>query len=958
MNGLNHRAVRSVCMVRVVIAALAITASPLAMAQLPVLSIAAPTSTATEGAALAFRVTRTGLNLLPVAVDCVSSDGTAKAGGSAPYDDYVATTQQIVFLPTDPSPSTKLCQVSTKDDSYYEGAQTVRATLSNVVGLATISVATADGTIADNDAAPRFSATGPAVAESSALIFAVAKVGASELTHQVTASTSDGTATIADSDYTAVSGAVLTFASGTSQQTVSVATTHDTKYENDETVMLNLANPSNGAIVDTPQVAGTVSNNDAGPLITISDVTVSEGGVATLTVSKSGSTALSHSVAWATANDTATAGGDYTAGSGTVSFGPTETTKTIQVQTKTDIEIEGTERFFVNLSAVAGGGGTNGASIADPQGAVTVNNVIPPSFAINDPPAVNEGGLITFAVSQASNDGASHTLSWTTTNSSATAGSDFTAASGTLTFAPSDTSKTIQVQTLTDSLNESTETFFVDLGANGDGAILIQDGRGIGTINNPPVSDAATYTYDELGRVVAVMYADFTGQIYTYDKAGNRTSTFSGKPSVLGAGGPYAVNEAQQASITVSRTGDISTVASVSYSTLNETAVAGVNYTATSGVLTFPIGTRNQTVNVPTLNDGKYNIPLTFLFRLSGESTNAAIGPSDARVTVNNINSAPQFSISAGAAANEGGSVSFTITKTNATALSHSVSYATATGTAGSSDFTASSGTLTFPAATTSQVVQVSTLTDSLYEASETFAMNLSSPTAGATIGTAGATGTITNTTAAPSFSINSDNEPEGQTLQFVVTRTGDTSLSHSVNYATANGTAIAGTNYTATSGTLTFPASNGNATQNVSVNSLSDGAGNGTKTFSVNLSSATAGAVIGGATGTGTVTDNATPPGMPASISPSVLTDTDGQYTITWTTPTSGGPVTSYELSEGSAPNAWGPPHVYTGPNLNKIITNKPNGEYWYGVRACNASGCSAYRGTAYVHVCIGACD
>jgi hypothetical protein len=116
---------------------------------------------------------------------------------------------------------------------------------------------------------------------------------------------------------------------------------------------------------------------------------------------------------------------------------------------------------------------------------------------------------------------------------------------------------------------------------------------------------------------------------------------------------------------------------------------------------------------------------------------------------------------------------------------------------------------------------------------------------------------TVTTTAppAAPSFAIGSASATEGSPVTFTVTKTGTTSSTFTVNYATANGTAHAGTDYTAASHTLTFASTDISKTFQVSTigNSIVDG----TRTFSVTLSGASGGATITSGTGTGTIYDN-----------------------------------------------------------------------------------------------------
>ncbi len=147
--------------------------------------------------------------------------------------------------------------------------------------------------------------------------------------------------------------------------------------------------------------------------------------------------------------------------------------------------------------------------------------------------------------------------------------------------------------------------------------------------------------------------------------------------------------------------------------------------------------------------------------------------------------------------------------------------YATATGTAWATDFTATSGTLTFVANTTdlTQTFTVPVLTDSIVEGDESFTATLSAnssnplPT-GFSLGTAtatatiGAAGTATVSIAGPTGNVN-----EGDDATFTVTLSGSPGSAVVVDYATATGTASA-TDFTATSGTLTFVANTTDLTE------------------------------------------------------------------------------------------------------------------------------------------------
>ena len=188
-------------------------------------------------------------------------------------------------------------------------------------------------------------------------------------------------------------------------------------------------------------------------------------------------------VDFATADGTATQPSDYTANSGTVTFAPGETSKTVTVQVNGDTTVEPNETFNVNLSNATGN-----ATIADAQGVGTIVNddVAASNISINDV-SHNEGNsgqtAYDFTVSLNAAQAAPVTVDFATADGTATQPGDYAANTGTVTFAPGETSKTVTVQVNGDTAVEPNETFFVNL-SNATGNATIADNQGVGTIVN------------------------------------------------------------------------------------------------------------------------------------------------------------------------------------------------------------------------------------------------------------------------------------------------------------------------------------------------------------------------------------------------------------------------------------------------------------------------------------------
>jgi hypothetical protein len=201
----------------------------------------------------------------------------------------------------------------------------------------------------------------------------------------------------------------------------------------------------------------------------------------------------------------------------------------------------------------------------------------------------------------------------------------------------------------------------------------------------------------------------------------------------------------------------------------------------------------------------------------------------------------------------------FTVSLSPASSQNVTVNYATAGGSATSGvDFNATSGTLTFAAGATSQPIIVPVIGDTVAEPNETFVVTLSNAT-NATISRAQGVGTIIDDdTSVPALSINDVSVTEGNSgtsnATFTVSLSAASTQAVTVNYATAAGTATSGTDFTAVSGTLTFPA--GTTTQPIQVPIVGDTTPEANETFTVNLTGAV-GATIARASGTGTIVDN-----------------------------------------------------------------------------------------------------
>ncbi len=267
-------------------------------------------------------------------------------------------------------------------------------------------------------------------------------------------------------DYQPVAGK-LTFNPGATTQTITVPITGDSLDEDDESFLVALKNPSNVTIESgKDKGVGVILDDDATPTLSIKDVELVEGTGTTPTtaliqIELSAFSGKEVTVNYATANDTAQAGSDYTASSGTLIIPPGQSSKLLLLQITGDALDENDEEFFINLTDAAN------ATISDSQAVCGIgDDDLPPFVNINDASKAegNSGAQnVAFVVNLSATSGKTVTVDFATIEGIAIANSDYTAASGTLTFNPGETSKGINVSIKGDTDFEPDETFFVSL---------------------------------------------------------------------------------------------------------------------------------------------------------------------------------------------------------------------------------------------------------------------------------------------------------------------------------------------------------------------------------------------------------------------------------------------------------------------------------------------------------------
>ncbi|MBK6725536.1 MAG: DUF4394 domain-containing protein [Acidobacteria bacterium] len=676
---------------------------------------------------------------------------------------------------------------------------------------------------------------------STANVFTVTLSGQTASAVSVNYAAGGGTAT-SGTDYTATSG-TLTFAANTSTltQTISVPTLNDLIFEGTENFNLTLSGPLNATIIGTNPVIGTIADNEVQPTLSIVNTTPgAEPATANVfTVTLSGQTTSAVTVNYAAAGGTATSGTDYTATSGTLTLDFTAAsgmltfaantstlTQTVSVPTLDDVIVEGTEDFTMLLS-----GATNATVTgANPATGIIADNESQPIISIaNTTPGAEPGTANVFTVTLSNQTVNTVTVNYATSSGSATSGADFAATSGTLTFAANTTTltQTISVATVDDLVFEGNESFSMLLSAPTNATIA-------GT--NPA---SGTIADNETQPTVSVV-------------------------NTIGGAEPSTANV-----FTVTLSGQTASTVTVNYATSSGTATSGNDFTATSGILTFAANTSTltQTISVPTLNDLIFEGTENFNLTLSGPVNATITGVNPATGTIADNEGQPTLSVANTTPGAEPGTANvFTVTLSGQTTAAVTVNYATSSGSATSgTDFTSASGTLTFAPNTTTltQTVSVATLDDLVFEGAESLNLTLSAPTNATISGTNPELGTIADNETQPTLSVvNTIPGAEPLTANvFTVTLSGQTTAAVTVNYATSNGSATSGADFTATSGTLTFAANTATLTQTISVPTLDDLTFEGPENFNLTLSAPANATITGINPAIGTIADNETAP-------------------------------------------------------------------------------------------------
>ena len=424
---------------------------------------------------------------------------------------------RIHFTPADWATAQTVTVTAAEDEDAAADAPVQLSHTANGGGYDGTAAAQVRVTILENDVATLAVEPARAAEGAGRLRFAVTLSRASDQAVTVDYATGAPGSAAAGTDYTPADGALSFPAGAVAAQTVEVAILDDAVDEKDEWFTLTLSNagaPLAGG-ADTLTATGTIEDDDELPRIGIAGASFTEGapgGAMHFAVTLQPASGRVVTVRYATADVTATAGADYTAVSGALTFPAGATERTLAVPIIDDASDEGAETFVVRLGDVM-----NAARSADAHtatGTIEDNDDLP-ELRIADASFTEgaAGGAMHFTVTLQPASGHTVSAGYATADGTATAGSDYTSVSGTLSIAAGATSHTITVAILDDDAFEEAESFSVTL--TDPNHATLANATATGTIENDDLRSLALSSLQVTGNG-ATMYPAFTAGIHHY----------------------------------------------------------------------------------------------------------------------------------------------------------------------------------------------------------------------------------------------------------------------------------------------------------------------------------------------------------------------------------------------------------------------------------------------------------
>ena len=633
-----------------------------------------------------------------VSVHFATADSNAVAGVN-----YIAVSTNVVFPPGE---VLKQIPVMVIDDSNITPNLIVSLNLSNPSAQTALgNQQPATLTIINDDSAVKFGLANYSVAKNILTGLAnidVARIGGSSGYASVNFQTTTNGTAIDGTDFVSTNLTVY-FNPGDTDVVVQVPIINNTIPEGNRTVVFALTNatgsllyaPTNAVltIVDTVQAPGQLF------LASSNYVTSSGAGTAYLTVLRTNGSSGAVSVNYATVAGTAQPGVDYGTVNGTVTFNDGDTSENIAIPIINNSSVQGSVNLSVFLSNPSGG-----ASLLQPTNALLtiINTNVGVGFVSATNSAVESAGFIQVNVQRVGNTNGVVTVNYATTNGTAIAGTNYLATSGLLTFFAGESAKAISVPLINNTNSVGNLFFTIGLSNPSSGAKLL------------PQSTTTVIVQDAFAEL------SFTNATMTVLK--------NAGPAVI----PVVCSNTNLEPAVATNTIPLQ----VSYTTVDGSAVAGVDYTATSGILYFTNGIATNNISVPIINNGLVTSNRTFNVVLSSPTAPGKLAaPSTNSVTIINTVSGLSFASSAFTVQKTGVAATITVSRSSYTNSTVTVNFLATNGTAlAGINFGSTNGTLTFTNGVTSQTFQVPIIDTTAVQPDLTVQLQLSSPSGGSAL--------------------------------------------------------------------------------------------------------------------------------------------------------------------------------------------------------------------------------
>jgi GH24 family phage-related lysozyme (muramidase) len=736
-----------------------------------------------------------------------TADVTAKSG-----TDYTTTSGTVTIAA---GKSCTSIEINITEDELHEATETFQVNLSNVQN-ANLSDGQGVVSIEDNDETnkPNLSIRDTTINESigqASVQVCIDRVSGQAV--KVSYSTSDVNAE-SGKDYTATNG-TLTIAEGSTCTNISISIIEDELNESNETFQVDLVNAQNANLTDNQGIVTIVDNDDTQqPDLSIKDVSVKEdGGKASVQICIDKVSGQTVSVDYATSDVTTQLGKDYTGVSGTATIAAGQSCTTVEITIKEDELDEMNETFEVNLS------NAKNANISDGKGIVTIEDndeTQQPNINVKDVSVAESAGKAEVQICLDKLSGQSVKVNYSTKDVSAESGKDYSVSTGTATIAPGQICTKVAINITEDELNETNETFEVNLSNAENGTIA--DGKGVVTIEDndevkqPKVSINDVQLKEDAGKAKAQVCID----------------AISGQEVII------------------------------NYGTKDVTAEIGSDYNSINNKVTIAAGQTCTNIEVTIIEDDLNETNETFEINITSVQ-NATIMDGQGIVTIedNDESKKPNLGVNDVSVKEDGGKARVQICLDGVSGQAVTVSYNTADDVAESSkDYSTANGTATIAAGEVCVSVEIEIKEDELDEANETFQVNISNAI-NALITDAQGIVTIEDNddTKVPNVSIKDLSVSEGVDKGLVqICLDKATGQSVNVNYTSKAVTASLGKDYSLINGTVSI--AKGQTCTNLEVLIKDDNLHESSETFEINLTSVEH-ATIADSKGIVTIEDN-----------------------------------------------------------------------------------------------------